>query len=118
MADTSPDPGRAPRAEIDTSVPHSARVWNYLLEGKDNFAVDRQAGDKVREIFPGMVDIARQSRSMLARAVRHLTGEAGIRGFLDIGTGLPTAQNTPQVAQKAAPGARDGLFGNQPLGLV
>jgi hypothetical protein len=118
MVDVSPDPGRTPKAEIDTSVPHSARVWNYLLGGKDNFAVDRQAGDKVREIFPGMVDITRQSRYMLARAVRHLTGEAGIRAFLDIGTGLPTAENTHQVAQQAAPESRIVYVDNDPLVLM
>jgi hypothetical protein len=105
-------------SKIDTSVPHSARVWNYLLGGKDNYAVDRAAGAKVTEIFPGMVDIARQSRYMLARGVRFLTGEAGIRQFLDIGTGLPTVDNTHQVAQRVAPESRIVYVDNDPLVLV
>jgi hypothetical protein len=117
MADLSSDPGRASSFGIDTSVPHSARVWNYLLGGTDNYPVDRQAGDRVREVFPGMVDITRQSRSMLARVVRYLTGAAGIRGFLDIGTGLPTADNTHQVAQRAAPECRIVYVDKDPLVL-
>ena len=118
MVDVSPDPGQERSAGIDTSVPHSARVWNYLLGGTDNFPVDRQAGDKVREIFPGMVDITRQSRFMLARVVRYLAGEAGIRGFLDIGTGLPTADNTHQVAQRVAPESRIVYVDKDPLVLL
>ncbi|HEX6470430.1 MAG TPA: SAM-dependent methyltransferase [Streptosporangiaceae bacterium] len=105
-------------AAIDTTVPHSARVWNYLLGGKDNYPVDRQAGEKIREIFPGMVDIARQSRYMLVRVVRHLTAEAGIRQFLDIGTGLPTVDNTHEVAQRIAPESRIVYVDNDPLVLV
>src|SRR3984885_14156712 len=88
---------------IDTTVPHSARIWNYWLGGKDNYAVDREAGDQYRGIFPGIPVVARSSRGFLTRAVRDLTGEAGIRQFLDIGTGLPTADNTHQVAQRVAP---------------
>jgi hypothetical protein len=106
------------RRTIDTSVPHSARVWNYMLGGKDNYTVDREAGDKVRQIFPGMVDIARQSRYMLARAVGHLAGEVGIRQFLDVGTGLPTVDNTHEVAQRAAPESRIVYVDNDPLVLV
>jgi hypothetical protein len=105
-------------AEIDTTVPHSARVWNYLLDGKDNYPVDQQAGDKIREIFPGMVDIARQSRYMLVRVVSYLAGEAGIRQFLDIGTGLPTVDNTHEVAQRIAPESRIVYVDNDPLVLV
>jgi hypothetical protein len=74
--------------QIDTSVPHSARVWNYWLGGKDNYPVDRAAGDQFREIFPEIVDAARASRGFLTRVVRFLAGEAGIRQFLDVGTGL------------------------------
>jgi hypothetical protein len=90
----------------DTTVPHSARVWNYLLGGKDNYLADRQAGDRIGEIFPGVAGMARQSRLMLARVVRYLAGEAGIGQFLDIGTGLPSAGNTHEVAQQAAPESR------------
>ncbi|GII64147.1 hypothetical protein Skr01_42320 [Sphaerisporangium krabiense] len=106
------------RARIDTSVPHSARVWNYLLGGKDNYPVDRQAGDRVREVFPGMADVALHSRYMLTRVVRYLAGEAGIRQFLDIGTGLPTVDNTHEVAQRVAPESRIVYVDNDPLVLV
>ncbi len=106
------------RPTIDSTVPHSARIWNYLLGGKDNYPVDRQAGDKIREIFPGMADIALHSRHMLTRVVRHLAGEAGIRQFLDIGTGLPTVDNTHEVAQRVAPEARIVYVDNDPLVLV
>jgi hypothetical protein len=103
---------------IDTSVPHSARIWNYWLGGKDNFAVDRAAGDLYRETFPKIVDIARAARAFQARAVRYLAGDEGIRQFLDIGTGLPTADNTHEVAQRAAPESRIVYADNDPLVLV
>ncbi|WP_103500899.1 MULTISPECIES: SAM-dependent methyltransferase [unclassified Streptomyces] len=103
---------------IDTSVPHSARIWNYWLGGKDNYPVDREAGDAFREVFPGIVDIARCSRHLLARAVRHLVTEEGVRQFLDVGTGLPTVDNTHQVAQRAAPDARVVYVDNDPLVLA
>jgi hypothetical protein len=103
---------------IDTSVPHSARIWNYWLGGKDNYAVDREAGDQYREIFPGISDVARTSRGFLTRAVRYLAGEAGIRQFLDIGTGLPTADNTHEVAQRVAPESRIVYVDNDPLVLA
>src|SRR3954453_2968144 len=77
-------------AGIDTSIPHSARIWNYWLGGKDNFPADRAAGEQYLETFPGIIDIARLTRQFLQRAVRYLAGEVGIRQFLDIGTGLPT----------------------------
>ncbi|MEU8798743.1 SAM-dependent methyltransferase [Spirillospora sp. NPDC048819] len=108
----------SPEPRIDTSVPHSARIWNFLLGGKDNYPVDRQAGEKVFQTFPGMVEMARQSRRMLTRVVRYLAGEAGIRQFLDIGTGLPTMDNTHEVAQRAAPDARVVYVDNDPLVLV
>ena len=88
---------------VDWSVPHSARIWNYWLGGKDNYAVDREAGDAWIAKDPGVVYEAKQSRLFLIRAVRYLAGEAGIRQFLDIGTGLPTMQNTHEVAQSVAP---------------
>jgi hypothetical protein len=106
------------RGRLDTSVPHSARIWNYLLGGKDNFQSDRQAGDMVSEVFPGMVTMTRQSRHMLVRVVQYLAGEAGIRQFLDIGTGLPTADNTHEVAQQAARESRIVYVDNDPMVLL
>jgi S-adenosyl methyltransferase len=103
---------------LDTTVPHSARVWNYWLGGKDNFAVDRAVGDQVREVFPEIVEAALYSRAFLRRAVTYLAGEAGIRQFLDVGTGLPTADNTHEVAQRVAPKARIVYVDNDPLVLV
>jgi O-methyltransferase involved in polyketide biosynthesis len=103
---------------IDSTVPHSARIWNYWLGGKDNFAVDRAAGDQFRATFPGVVDVARASREFLKRSVQYLAGEAGVRQFLDVGTGLPTADNTHQVAQAAAPDARVVYVDNDPMVLV
>ena len=106
----------APR--IDTTVPHSARIWNYWLGGKDHYPVDRQAGDRYREIFPGIVDTAWGIRHFMARSVRYLAGEAGVRQFLDIGTGLPTVDNTHEVAQAAAPDSRIVYVDNDPLVLA
>ncbi|MEV4345902.1 SAM-dependent methyltransferase [Actinoplanes sp. NPDC049596] len=90
-------------AQFDTSEPQTARIWNYWLGGKDNFAVDRQVGDQIRQAFPDIVENARASRAFLVRAVTFAAGEAGIRQFLDVGTGLPTADNTHEVAQRVAP---------------
>jgi O-methyltransferase involved in polyketide biosynthesis len=104
--------------EIDTSVPHSARIWNYWLGGKDNYPVDRDAGDQYRELAPEVVDVARASRAFLTRTVRWLAGEAGIRQFLDIGTGLPTADNTHEVAQRVAPESRVVYVDNDPVVLA
>ena len=103
---------------IDTTVPHSARIWNYWLGGKDNYSVDREAGDQFSAIYPGIVDIARADRAFLGRVIRYLAGEAGIRQFLDVGTGLPTADNTHQVAQGAAPESRVVYVDNDPLVLA
>ncbi|MFI0350202.1 SAM-dependent methyltransferase [Actinomadura sp. 9N407] len=105
-------------AEIDTTVPHSARIWNYWLGGKDNYEVDRVVGRQVEEIFPGFVQVARMTRQFTGRAVRHLAAEAGIRQFLDVGTGLPTADNTHDVAQRIAPDSRIVYVDNDPLVLV
>jgi hypothetical protein len=115
MTTASPGSG-APK--LDTGVPHSARVWNYWLGGKDNYAVDREVGDKVREVFPAIVENAKTCRAFLARVVTYLAGEAGIRQFLDIGTGLPTADNTHEVAQRVAPASRIVYADNDPLVLV
>jgi O-methyltransferase involved in polyketide biosynthesis len=103
---------------IDTTVPHSARVWNYWLGGKDNYAVDRETGDAVIALYPQIKVNARESRKFLKRLVRFLAGEAGIRQFLDIGTGLPTADNTHEVAQRVAPEARVVYVDNDPLVLA
>src|SRR3954468_5099849 len=104
--------------EIDTSVPHSARIWNYWLGGKDNYPVDKEAGDAYTAVFPGIVTIARSSRAFLRRTITYLVSEPGIRQFLDIGTGLPTADNTHQVAQRIAPETRIVYVDNDPLVLV
>ena len=103
---------------LHTAVPHSARVWNYWLGGKDNFEADRAVGEQVRAVFPEIIDAARQTRAFLRRAVTHLAGEVGIRQFLDIGTGLPTAANTHEVAQGVAPTARIVYVDNDPLVLA
>jgi hypothetical protein len=107
-----------PAPKIDTSVPNSARVWNYWLGGKDHYQVDRAAGDEYVKTFPGIVDIARTSRYFMARAVRFLAGEQGVRQFLDVGTGLPTVDNTHEVAQRAAPDARIVYVDNDALVLA
>ncbi|NYH42092.1 hypothetical protein HNR22_001819 [Micromonospora jinlongensis] len=117
MAETAPHPSTEP-AKIDTTVPHSARIWNYWLGGKDNFEIDRQAGEQVRQLFPAMIETARESRAFLSRAVRFLAGEAGIGQFLDVGTGLPTADNTHEVAQRVNPRSRVVYVDNDPMVLA
>ncbi|MGH3923354.1 MAG: SAM-dependent methyltransferase, partial [Pseudonocardiaceae bacterium] len=100
---------------VDTSVAHTARVWNYWLGGKDNYPVDRELGEQIAAYLPDIADIARADRAFLVRAVRYLAGEAGIRQFLDIGTGLPTANNTHEVAQATARECRIVYVDNDPL---
>jgi O-methyltransferase involved in polyketide biosynthesis len=119
VADSSyaPDQGREPPG-IDTSVPNSARIWNYWLGGKDNYPIDRVAGDEYRAIYPAIVDVARASRRFLARAVQFLAGEAGIRQFLDIGTGLPTVDNTHEVAERVAADVSVVYVDNDPVVLT
>ncbi|MGR3868150.1 SAM-dependent methyltransferase [Streptomyces graminifolii] len=112
---TSEDP-LADRLQLDR--PHSARVWNFLLGGKDNYAADREAGEMIVQMFPDIALLARLQRRFLVRAVRYLTEEAGIRQFLDIGTGLPTVDNTHEVAQRIAPESRIVYVDNDPLVLV
>ena len=102
---------------IDTTVSHSARIWDYWLGGKDNYQVDREVGDRIEELLPDIVKQAREDRRFLGRAVRYLAGEAGVRQFLDIGTGLPTADNTHEVAQRLTPGSRIVYVDNDPLVL-
>ncbi|MFF8973906.1 SAM-dependent methyltransferase [Streptomyces sp. NPDC014995] len=118
MTDSATTPGPAAHQKIDTSVPHSARIWNYWLGGKDNYPVDEEAGDAYTAVFPGIVTIARSSRAFLRRTITHLVTEAGIRQFLDVGTGLPTADNTHEVAQRIAPEARIVYVDNDPMVLA
>jgi S-adenosyl methyltransferase len=103
---------------FDTSVAHVARVYNYWLGGKDYFAADRAAGEQAIKAFPNIVLSARANRAFLARAVRFLAGEAGIRQFLDIGTGIPSANNTHEVAQAVAPESRIVYVDNDPIVLT
>ena len=118
MTDPATTPEEAMRQKIDTSVPHSARIWNYWLGGKDNYPVDEEAGDAYTAVFPGIVTIARSSRAFLRRNITYLVHEAGIRQFLDVGTGLPTAENTHEVAQRLAPEARIVYVDNDPMVLA
>ena len=116
MGSSPSESGGAPLPpRLDTSAAHSARVWNYLLGGKDNFAADREVGDLILRMFPGIAHVARVQRRFLARAVRYLAGDAGITQFLDIGTGLPIASNTHQIAQQIVPEARIVYVDNDPL---
>jgi len=107
-----------PGPKIDTTAPHSARIWNYWLGGKDHYPVDREVGDQFAAIFPDIIAVARASRAFNARSVWYLAGEAGIRQFLDIGTGLPSANNTHEVAQRVAPESRIVYVDNDPLVLT
>src|SRR6266700_3544172 len=118
MPDDTADPLSPSHPGLDTTVSHSARIWNYWLGGKDNYAADREAGDKVAAMLPSIVAQARADRAFLGRSIRHLAGNVGIRQFLDIGTGLPTAQNTHEVAQGIAPESRIVYVDNDPLVLV
>ncbi|MBV9161692.1 MAG: SAM-dependent methyltransferase [Pseudonocardiales bacterium] len=117
VTDSSSTP-RQGSPKIDVTVPHSARIWNYWLGGKDNYPVDREVGDQFYEIFPDIIAVARASRAFIARSVQYLAGETGIRQFLDIGTGLPTANNTHEVAQAVAPECRIVYVDNDPLVLT
>jgi hypothetical protein len=108
----------ATNSTIDPTVPHSARVWNYWLGGKDHFAADRELGDQIAGFFPDIVGIARSSRGFLIRAVSHLAGTAGVHQFLDVGTGLPTVDNTHEVAQRVARQSRIVYVDHDPLVLV
>ncbi|ADU11058.1 protein of unknown function DUF574 [Micromonospora sp. L5] len=116
---TSDAPGTASESgRIDTTVAHPARRYNYWLGGKDNFQADRDSGDAMAARFPTIRISALENRRFLRRAVRHLAGEAGIRQFLDIGTGIPTADNTHEVAQSTDPRARVVYVDNDPIVLA
>ncbi|HEY2675124.1 MAG TPA: SAM-dependent methyltransferase [Rugosimonospora sp.] len=111
------EPGENPRG-LDTGVAHPARVYDYWLGGKDNFAADREAAERVLAATPGLRMRVRANRAFLARAVRYLAGTAGIDQFLDIGTGIPSANNTHEVAQAQAPTARVVYVDNDPIVLT
>jgi SAM-dependent methyltransferase len=108
----------SPAVDLDTSVAHPARVYDYWLGGKDNFAADREAAKQAIAANPMIVPGVRTNRQFLRRAVRYLADGAGIRQFLDIGTGLPSADNTHQVAQQVAPDSRVVYVDNDPIVLV
>jgi hypothetical protein len=106
------------RPAFDTSVAHQSRIYDYWLGGKDNFAADRKAAEEAIAAYPGVATGARANRQFLARAVRHLASDAGIRQFLDIGTGIPAANNTHEVAQAAAPESRVVYVDYDPVVLI
>ena len=106
------------RGRLDTSVAHNARVWNYWIGGKDNYVVDQGVGDHIDAMFPLIRSVARADRAFLGRAVRFLVTERGVRQFLDIGTGLPTVDNTHEIAQRIAPESRIVYVDNDPIVLA
>ena len=118
---TAAGPDRDP-VTIDSEVAHTSRVYDYLLGGTDNFAVDREVAAEAFAQYPGGLDGARAddraNRAFLNRVVRFLAGEAGIRQFLDVGTGIPTADNTHSVAQQVAPESRIVYVDNDPMVLA
>ncbi len=103
--------------EFDTATAHPARVYDYWLGGTENFAADRAAGELALQAYPQLAEAVKSNRAFLARAVRYLTGEAGLRQFLDLGTGIPSANNTHQVAQRDAPDSRIVYVDNDPIVL-
>ncbi|MEX5709437.1 methyltransferase [Parafrankia soli] len=104
--------------ELRTDVPHAARMYDYFLGGKDNFPADREAAEQTIAVFPNSRIVVRQNRTFMTRATRHLTGELGIRQFLDIGTGIPTSPNLHEVAQEIAPETRVVYTDNDPIVLA
>jgi hypothetical protein len=117
MTEAASDQRWDPDLGIDTSVAHPARVYDYWLGGKDNFAADRVAGDRVLAATPGLGYRVRANRAFLGRTVRYLASGAGVRQFLDLGTGIPSADNTHEVAQTVAPQARVVYVDNDPIVL-
>jgi hypothetical protein len=113
-----PTPSREVPPEIDISIASPARIYDYWLGGKDNFPADREAAEQVIAVFPGILPGVRANRALLGRMVRYLAGEAGIRQFLDVGTGLPTEDNTHEVAQAVAPESRIVYVDNDPIVLA
>lgn len=119
MSWTSPASGEdQPPPVIDTGIAHIARVYNYWLGGKDHFAADREAAELFKASYPDIHVGVRTQRAFLGRTVQYLAAEAGIRQFLDIGTGLPSARNTHEVAQQVAPESRIVYVDNDPIVLA
>jgi SAM-dependent methyltransferase len=116
--DEAPVEVRSASARIDTTVAHPARRYDYLLGGKDNFAADRESGDRMLMAIPAVRTGAMENRAFLRRAVTYLTAQAGIRQFLDVGTGIPTSPNTHQLAQGIAPDAHVVYVDNDPIVLA
>ncbi len=104
--------------DVDISRPHMARIYDYFLGGKNHFAADRETAEKILQTNPAIRIAARENRAFLGRSVRYLAAEAGIRQFLDIGTGLPSANNVHEVAQAAAPSSRIVYVDNDPIVLA
>jgi S-adenosyl methyltransferase len=117
LAPGARDPEVAP-PPFDTTVPHASRMYDYLLGGKDNFAADREAAEQLVAIDPDVRRAVRANRAFHGRAVHYLAGEAGIRQFLDIGTGIPAADNTHEVAQRIAADSRIVYVDNDPIVLA
>jgi hypothetical protein len=117
LASAARDP-EAQSPPFDTTVPHASRMYDYLLGGKDNFAADREAADQLVAIGPATPLAVRENRAFLGRAVRYLAGEVGVRQFLDIGTGIPAADNTHEVAQRVAADSRIVYVDNDPIVLA
>jgi O-methyltransferase involved in polyketide biosynthesis len=115
VTENSHTPMREKAVLVNTAVAHSARFWNYMLGGKDNYAIDREIAEQILAVIPSFRDTVRAERRFLARTVRYLAGSAGVRQFLDIGTGLPTANNTHEVAQATAPESRVVYVDNDPM---
>jgi hypothetical protein len=111
-------PSQKAPTTLDTGVANPARIYDYWLGGKDNFAADREAAEQVIAVFPGIIPGVRANRAFLGRAVRYLAGEAGIRQFLDVGTGIPTKDNVHEVAQAVAPESRIVYADNDPMVLA
>jgi hypothetical protein len=111
------DPGEE-LPDIDTSVPHSARIYDYILGGKDNFEADRQAATAAIAANPNLATAMRENRAVMRRMTAFLAGEAGIRQFLDIGTGLPTSPNVHEIAQSLRPDSRIVYVDNDPIVLT
>jgi S-adenosyl methyltransferase len=117
-SDTDGESGAGKHAELHVDRPHPARVYDYLLGGKDNFAADRAAAEQGMKANPNSLIPPRENRAFLRRVVHHLAAEVGIRQFLDIGTGIPTRPNVHEVAQQVAPEARIVYVDNDPMVLV
>jgi SAM-dependent methyltransferase len=117
MRSVVPDDAMSSR-EIDTTKPHIARIYDFWLGGKDNFEVDRAAGTRAAEANPALYEGVRGNRAFLARSVRYLAGEVGVTQFLDLGTGIPAANNTHEVAHAVASGSHVVYVDNDPIVLA